>query len=165
MSTEQQPHNGQVASRAQGRSGAQAAEEARRVQSEESARSLAARYRLDYVNLRDADVKIDYALIERLPVDFLVRNQVVPLEASGAIQPFAVADPGTYELVDELEQKVGRRVELCVASPIALEEALKRGNTTTRIMHEQTRQFGVSVVRETDQGEEVVDITAIAGDE
>jgi type IV pilus assembly protein PilB len=140
-------------------------DDARRQQSEEHARGVAARYRLTYVDLRDPKIKIDYALVERLPVDFLVRNQVVPLESDGAVLPFAVADPSNYELLDELEQKVGRRIELCVASPVALEEALKRGNTATRIMHEQTRQFGVSVVRETDQGEEVVDITAIAGDE
>jgi type IV pilus assembly protein PilB len=92
---------------------------------------------------------------------------VIPLHISGGLQPFAVVDPTNYELIDELEQKVGRRIEVCVASPVALEEALKRGNTTSRIMVEQTKQFGVSVdlVRETDQGEEVVDISAIASDE
>ncbi len=163
-STEEQQEAASTA-RTAGRSGARAADDARRLQSEESARGVASRFRLPYVDLRSAEVKIDYGLIERLPVDFLVRNQLVPLEAAGAAQPFAVADPGNYELVDELEQKVGRRVELLVASPVALEEALKRGNTTTRIMHEQTRQFGVSVVRETEHGEEIVDITAIAGDE
>jgi type IV pilus assembly protein PilB len=142
-----------------------AAEEARRQQGEEQAQALAARFRVRYVDLRQSDP--DYSLVERLPVDFLVRNQVIPLRSDGALQPFAVADPTNYELIDELEQKVGRRIEVCVASPIALEEALKRGNTSSRIMVEQTKQFGVSVdlVRETDQGEEVVDITAIASDE
>src|SRR5206468_99651 len=105
------------------RSGARAADDARRLQSEEQAREIARRFRLKYVDLRDPNVKIDYALIEQLPVDFLVRNQVVPLEADGGLQPFAVADPGNYELVDELEQKVGRRIEACVASPVALDEA------------------------------------------
>jgi type IV pilus assembly protein PilB len=160
-----QTHAARPEGRQAGRSGARAAEDARRQQSEEHARSVAERFRLRYVDLRDASVKIDYALVERLPVDFLIRNQVVPLEPEDGLQPFAVADPGNYELIDELEQKVGRRVELCVASAVALEEALKRGNTSSRIMQEQTKQFGVSVVRETEHGEEVVDITAIAGDE
>ncbi|HQR37018.1 MAG TPA: GspE/PulE family protein [Blastocatellia bacterium] len=135
------------------------------MQAEELAQSVAARYRLKYVDLRE--MSIDYALVERLPVDFLVRNQVIPLEGSGELQPFAVADPTNYELIDELEQKVGHRLEICVASGLALEEALKRGNTSSRIMQEQTRAFGVSVdlVRETEHGEEVVDIASIAGDE
>jgi type IV pilus assembly protein PilB len=142
-----------------------AADDARRQHAEDQAAALAERYRLPYVDLRTAP--IDYSLVERLPVDFLVRNQVIPLERTGEAQPFAVADPTNYELVDELEQKVGNRITVCVASPAALEEALKRGNTSTRIMHEQTRNLGVSVdvVRETEHGEEVVDIAAIAADE
>src|SRR4051812_7763180 len=75
------------------RSGKAAADDARRQQSEEQARTLAERFRLKYVDLRDPSVKIDYALVERLPVDFLVRNQVVPLEPQDGLQPFAVADP------------------------------------------------------------------------
>ncbi|MCC6743306.1 MAG: type II/IV secretion system protein [Acidobacteria bacterium] len=148
---------------ASARSGAKAAEDARRYQAEESAASLAARYRLPYVDLRTAN--IDYGLVERLPVDFLVRNQVIPLDRAGGAQVFAVADPANFELIDELEQKVGQRVEMAIASPLALDEALKRGNASSRIMHEQTRAIGVSVVRETEQGEEVVDIAAIASDE
>jgi type II secretory ATPase GspE/PulE/Tfp pilus assembly ATPase PilB-like protein len=142
-----------------------AADDARRQHAEDQAAALAERYRLPYVDLRTAP--IDYSLVERLPVDFLVRNQVIPLARTGEMQPFAVADPTNYELVDELEQKVGSRITVCVASPAALEEALKRGNTSTRIMHEQTRNLGVSVdvVRETEHGEEVVDIAAIAADE
>ncbi len=148
---------------ASARSGARAAEDARRQQAEESARELAARYRLPYVDLRTAS--IDYGLVERLPVDFLVRNQVIPLDRSGGAQVFAVADPSNFELVDELEQKVGQRVEMAIASTLALDEALKRGNASSRIMHEQTRAIGVSVVRETEQGEEIVDVAAIATDE
>ena len=145
------------------RSGAKAAEDARRQQAEDSACALAARYRLPYVDLRTAN--IDYGLVERLPVDFLVRNQVIPLDRTGGAQVFAVADPGNFELIDELEQKVGQRVEMAIASTLALDEALKRGNASSRIMHEQTRAIGVSVVRETEHGEEVVDIASIATDE
>jgi len=145
------------------RSGAKAAEDARRQQAEDSATAIAARYRLPYVDLRTAT--IDYGLVERLPVDFLVRNQVIPLERNGGTQIFAVADPTNFELIDELEQKVGQRVEMAIASPLALDEALKRGNASSRIMHEQTRAIGVSVVRETEHGEEVVDIASIATDE
>jgi type IV pilus assembly protein PilB len=153
-----------AAPRAQaGRSGARAAEDAARLQAENSARALAARYRLSYVDLRSAP--IDYALIERLPVDFLVRNQFVPLERRGERQPIAVADPTNLELIDELEAMLGVPLELSVASSPAIDEALKRGNTSSRIMQKQTQELGVSIVRETDQGEEVVDIAAIAADE
>ncbi len=154
---------GNAARNVTARSGAKAAEDARRQQAEDSATALAARYRLPYVDLRTAN--IDYALVEKLPVDFLVRNQVIPLERNGGAQVFAVADPTNFELIDELEQKVGQRVEMAIASTLALDEALKRGNASSRIMHEQTRAIGVSVVRETEHGEEVVDIASIATDE
>jgi type IV pilus assembly protein PilB len=154
----------EAAPRAQGgRSGARAADEAMRLQAETSARALAARYRLEYIDLRSAP--IDYSLIERLPVDFLVRNQFVPLEQRGSRQPIALADPTNFELIDELEAMLGKTLELWVASSPAIDEALKRGNTSSRIMQKQTQELGVSIVRETDQGEEVVDITAIAADE
>jgi type IV pilus assembly protein PilB len=137
-----------------------AAEEAKRLQAEVNARAVATRYRLEYVDLRSAEP--DYALIERLPVEFLVRNQFVPLERNGGRQRIAVADPTNFELVDELEAILGARVERAVASAAAIEEALKRGNTATRIMHEKTKELGVSIVRETEQGEEVVDLASIA---
>jgi hypothetical protein len=86
-----------------GRSVARAGDDARRQHAEEQAQEFASRYRLPYVDLRTTP--IDYALVERLPVDFLIRNQVIPLEGgSGLGQAFAVADPTNYELVDELEQ-------------------------------------------------------------
>ena len=44
-----------------------------RVSTEEQAQSVAARYRVRYVDLRQTDP--DYSLVERLPVDFLVRNR------------------------------------------------------------------------------------------
>src|SRR5207253_1276060 len=108
---------------------------------------------------------IDYALIERLPVDFLIRNQFVPLERRDGRQRIAVADPTNLELVDELETKLGQRVELCVASSAALEEALRKGNTVSRIMQKQTQELGVSILRETEQGDEVVDLKDAVVDE
>jgi type IV pilus assembly protein PilB len=146
-----------------GRSGGRAGEEARRQQAEDAARLLAASYRLEYVDLRTAAV--DYALIERLPVDFLIRNQFLPLEGSGERQAVAMVDPANYELIDELESMIGNRLEIWVASAPALEEALKRGNTSSRIMQEQTRELGVSIVRETEQGEEVIDLKDTVVDE
>src|SRR4051812_40970038 len=78
-----------------GRSGARAAEEARRSHAEEHAREIAARFRLQYVNL-DNNTAVDYGLVERLPVDFLVKNQFIPLERRGERQPVAMADPANF---------------------------------------------------------------------
>jgi len=136
------------------------ADEAKRLQGEVNARALATRYRLKYIDLRTAEP--DYSLIERLPVEFLVRNQFVPLEMNGGRQQIAVADPTNLDLVDELEVILGARLERVVASALAIEEALKRGNTATRIMHEKTKELGVSIIRDTEQGEEVVDLASIA---
>jgi type IV pilus assembly protein PilB len=63
---------------------------------------------------------------------------------------------------------VARKVEDCGCHQASIEEALKRGDTAARILQTATAGFrsdAVALLRETDQGEEVLDMDRLAGDE
>ena len=64
------------------------------------AQSLAARYRCDYVDLREG--KIDHDLFHSVPVDLMFRYNFVPLHAQNGTLEIALADPRNLNLIDEL---------------------------------------------------------------
>ena len=130
------------------------------------ARDLARRYRLDFVDLKTAE--IDYHLVHELPVDLMIRHYFVPLRRDNGYIFVAMADPTNLEAIDELEAQLHCRLKVAVATRSAVEEALKRGDTAARILQDATAGFRtdrMSLVRETDAGEEDLDLDRLAGDE
>src|SRR6185436_4715837 len=72
------------------------------------------------------------------------------------------------EVIDEIEAQLGLRLKTAVATQTAVEDALKRGDTAARILQDATAGFRsdrMALVRETDQGEEVLDLERLTGDE
>jgi type IV pilus assembly protein PilB len=135
-------------------------------QEEIAAREKARRYRLDFVDLKPDE--IDYHLVHELPVDLMVRHNFVPLRKEGNILYVAMADPTNLELIDELEAQLHLRLRTAVATQTSVGEALKRGDTAARILQTATAGFrsdAVALLRETEQGEEVLDLDRLAGDE
>ena len=135
-------------------------------QEEIAAREKARRYRLRYIDLKEAE--IDYHLAHELPVDLMIRHSFVPLHRQGDILFVAMADPTNLEVIDEIEAQLHLRLRPAVATPSAVEEALKRGDTSARILQSATAGFrsdGMALLRETEQGEEVLDLDRLAGDE
>jgi type IV pilus assembly protein PilB len=135
-------------------------------QEEVAARQLARRYRLQYVDLKPDE--IDYHLVHDLPVDLMIRHNFVPLRREGTLLYVAMADPTDLDLIDELEAQLGVRLKTAVATQSAVEEALKRGDTAARILQTATAGFrtdSMALVRETEQGEEVLDLERLSGDE
>lgn len=133
---------------------------------EKTARELAKRYRLRYVDLKTEE--IDYHLVHELPVDMMVRHAFVPLGRENGMLFVAMADPTNLSAIDELEAQLRVRLKVAVATRSAVEEALKRGDTAARILQDATAGFRtdhMSLVRETEQGEEDLDLDRLAGDE
>ncbi|HEU4389750.1 MAG TPA: GspE/PulE family protein, partial [Blastocatellia bacterium] len=130
------------------------------------ARDLARRYRLDFVDLKTAE--IDYHLVHELPVDLMIRHYFVPLRRDNGNIFVAMADPTNLEAIDELEAQLHCRLKVAVATRSAVEEALKRGDTAARILQDATAGFRtdrMALVRETEAGEEDLDLDRLAGDE
>jgi type IV pilus assembly protein PilB len=135
-------------------------------QEEVTAREKARRYRLQFVDLRTDE--IDYHLIHELPVDLMIRHSFVPLRRENNTLYIAMADPTNFDLIDEIEAQLHMRLKTSVATQSSIEEALKRGDTAARILQTATAGFrtdSMALVRETEQGEEVLDLDRLAGDE
>ena len=135
-------------------------------QEEIAAREKARRYRLQFVDLKPDE--IDYHLVHELPVDLMVHHNFVPLRKEGNTLYIAMADPTNLDLIDELEAQLHLKLKTAVATQSSVEEALKRGDTAARILQTATAGFrsdAVALLRETDQGEEVLDLDRLAGDE
>src|SRR5262249_39694505 len=66
----------------------------------EQAQAIAARYRHEYVDLREAS--IDHDLFRSIPVDLMFRYNFVPLHAQNGTLEIALSDPRNLNLIDEL---------------------------------------------------------------
>src|SRR5574338_1430161 len=131
-----------------------------------AAMELARRYRLPFVDLLppDRESPIDYELFAEVPVDLMVRHQFVPLKRDGKGLHIAMADPTDLERLDEISSMLRTRVIPYVATAGAVEVVLRKGDTTQRVLQEAASGFRISLVRETEHGEEVLDLDRLATD-
>jgi type IV pilus assembly protein PilB len=130
------------------------------------ARQLARRYRLPYVDLLppEGESPINYQLLAELPVDLMLRHQFVPLRREGKRLFVAMADPTDLERLDELASALRTRIVPHVATAGAIDVVLRKGDATQRVLQEATSGFRISLVKETEQGEEVLDLDRLATD-
>ncbi len=130
------------------------------------AKALALRYRLPFIDLLppEQESPIDYDELAKLPVDLMLRNQFVPLRREGNNLHAAMADPSNLERLDELENVLNVRIVPYVATAGAIDVVLRKGDSTQRVLQEAASTFKISLVKETDQGDEVLDLDRLASD-
>jgi type IV pilus assembly protein PilB len=130
------------------------------------ARALARRYRLPYIDLLPPDKQspISYEELAGIPVDLMLRNQFVPLKREGRNLHVGMADPTNLEVLDELENVLNVRIVPYVATAGAIDVILRKGDATQRVMQEAASGFKISLVKETDQGDEILDLDRLATD-
>jgi type IV pilus assembly protein PilB len=130
------------------------------------AKQLARRYRLPYIDLLPADQPspIDYEELAKIPVEMMLRNHFVPLKRDGLDLHAAMADPTNLERLDELENALNVRIVPYIATQGAIDVVLKKGDATQRVLQEAASGFKISLVKETEQGEEVLDLDRLASD-
>jgi len=131
-----------------------------------AAKDLAKRYRLPYIDLLppDKESPIDYDELAEIPVDLMLRNQFVPLKREGSNLHAAMADPTNIERLDELENALNVRIVPYVATSGAIDVVLKKGDATQRVLQEAASGFRISLVKETEHGDEVLDLDRLATD-
>jgi type IV pilus assembly protein PilB len=131
-----------------------------------AAKELARRYRLPFIELlpTDQDSPVDYGLFNEIPVDLMVRHQFLPLKRDARGLHLAMADPTDLERLDELANALHARIVPHVATAGAIEVILRRGDATQRVLQEAASGFRISLVRETEHGEEVLDLDRLATD-
>jgi type IV pilus assembly protein PilB len=130
------------------------------------AKQLAQRYRLPFLDLNEGEGKslIDFKLVAEIPVDLMLKNHFVPLKRDGRNLHVAMADPTNLERLDEIEAALRVRLVPRVATAGAIEAVLKKGDATQRVMQEAASNFKISLVKETEKGEEVLDLDRLATD-
>jgi type IV pilus assembly protein PilB len=129
----------------------------------DTALALAERYRLKFIHLEDSPV--DYSLVQSLPVDLMLRNKFVPVRRENGHMVIAMADPSDLMLLDELKAQLRVTLKVEVATWSAIEGVLRKGDASQRVLQEATEGFRVALVKETDQGEEVLDLDRLSSDE
>jgi type IV pilus assembly protein PilB len=139
-----------------------ASEQINQLAERETAEKLARRYRRRFVDLEGYPV--DYALVQSLPIDLMLRNKFVPLRRENGHLMIAMADPSDLSLLDELSAQLREPLQVEVAMWSAIDAVLRKGDASQRVLQEASEGFRAALVKETDQGEEVLDLDRLSND-
>ena len=112
----------------------------------EQARAIAARYRCEYIDLREAG--IDHDLFRSIPVDLMFRYNFVPLHAHNGTLEIALSDPRNLNMIDELTLLLNKKLRVKVATLSQIAELLKKTEQSQRVLEEVTEGFALDVVAE-----------------
>jgi type IV pilus assembly protein PilB len=124
------------------------------------AQALAARYRCEYVDLREGS--IDHELFRSIPVDLMFRYNFVPLHAQNGSLDIALADPRNLGLIDELGLLLNKKLRVKVATLSQISDLLKKTEQSQRVLEEVTEGFTLDVVGDEDNQDETLSIDRLS---
>ena len=110
--------------------------------SEDIARSLAAEYNKEYIDL--TDVAIRPAVVEQIAESLARENTIMPYEEDGDVLRIVVCDPNDFETIDNIKFYVNRPIEVLISTREGINEAINRhynqviGQSTDSMMQEMT---------------------------
>jgi len=127
------------------------------------AQALARRLGLEFIDL--AQFEIDPELFRSIPVDLMFRYNFVPKARSASGLVVVVADPTDVLMIDELELLLGTSIEVRVGTQTAIQEILKKSESSQRVLDEATEEFRIQIVTENEEtGEETLSIDRLTSD-
>ena len=127
------------------------------------AQRLAERLRIPYVNLKD--FQIDAELFRSIPVDLMFRYNFVPWKVEEGRLVVVIADPSNVLMMDDLELLLGRPLVPAVGSPSAIQEILKKSESSQRVLEEATEEFKLQLIQEDEAGEDQLTIDKLTSDQ
>jgi type IV pilus assembly protein PilB len=122
----------------------------------DQAKSVAARYRCEFVDLREA--AIDHDLFRSIPVDLMFRYNFVPMQARNGTLEIALSDPRNLNLIDELTLLLNKKLRVKVATLSQISELLKKTEQSQRVLEEVTEGFALERVVEDGDTDEMLSI-------
>lgn len=122
---------------------------------EQMAMVLAEHFQLKYVELKGHKLSDDVGRL--VPAELMLRYEVIPYGMDNGHLVVATSDPTNVEAIDEVELVAGIPISLVVASSKEIRAFLKRWQDTRGILREATDGL-VQVIKETEQGEEVLSL-------
>src|SRR5574340_369883 len=128
----------------------------------QQAQAAAARYRCEYVDLREGS--IDHELFRSIPVDLMFRYNFVPLKAENGTLEIALADPRNLNLIDELSILLEKKLRVKVATLSQIADLLKKTEQSQRVLEEVTEGFALDVIGDEENQDETLSIDRLTAD-
>ena len=125
-------------------------------------RAMAARLGIEFVDLSDFTMVPE--LFRNIPVELMFRYNFVPLRREGSRLVIIVSDPTDVLLIDELEVLLGTPISAAVSTKSAIQEILKKSESSQRVLDEATEEFKLTVISEDEDGENTLDIDKLTSD-
>jgi type IV pilus assembly protein PilB len=126
------------------------------------AKTLAARYRCEFVDLRE--VRIDHDLFHSVPVDLMFRYNFVPIQSHDRHLDIALADPRNLNLIDELSILLQKKLRVKVATLSQISDLLKKTEQSQRVLEEVTEGFALDLIGEEENQDETLSIDKLTAD-
>ena len=120
---------------------------------ERTARDLAQRYGLEYVDV--GSFAPDPDILQSVPVELMFRYNFLPYHRHNGRLVLVMADPTDIPVVDELSLLLQTPIQPAVGTPGAIQEALKRGQGTQRVLEEASESFKIQILRDDESGEDL----------
>jgi type IV pilus assembly protein PilB len=128
------------------------------------AESLAARYRAEFVDLKN--FKIQHDLLRTVPVELMFRYNFVPIEQQADVLVIAVSDPSRLMVLDEIAGLLGHRIIARVATLSQITDLLKKTEQSQRVLDEASEGLTFDVVTGDDSAsDENISIEKLTSDE
>ena len=124
------------------------------------AQAIAARYRCEYVDLRETP--IDHDLFRHIPVDLMFRYNFVPLQGQNGSLDIALADPRNLNTIDELGLLLNKKLRVKVATLSQISELLKKTEQSQRVLEEVTEGFALDVIGDEENQDETLSIDKLS---
>src|SRR6201992_3455332 len=127
------------------------------------AQALAARYRCEFVDLKN--FRIQHDLFRSVPVDMMFRYNFVPLEQLEDRLIIAVSDPSRLMVLDEIAGLLGQRVVTRVATLSQITDLLKKTEQSQRVLDEASEGLTFDVISMEENQDENISIEKLTSEE
>ncbi|MEW5805806.1 MAG: GspE/PulE family protein [Acidobacteriota bacterium] len=130
---------------------------------EYQAQKLAERLGIEYVDLHN--FQFDSELFRMIPVDLMFRYNFVPYRRENNHLVIIVSDPTDVLMIDELELLLGMDIEVTVGTQSAIQDILKKSESSQRVLDEATEEFKLQILQDEEEGEETLTIDKLTSDQ
>src|SRR3954462_7980612 len=128
----------------------------------EHARRLAERYHVEFVDMDQ--FRIDQELFRSIPADLMLRYGFVPYRRDGRSLVIVVSDPTDLPMIDELSIVLATPLKVTVGAPSAIQEILKKSESSQRVLEDATEGFELQVLKDDDAAEDNLTVERLTSD-
>src|ERR1700734_82361 len=127
------------------------------------AETLAARYRAEFVDLKN--FRIQHDLLRTVPVELMFRYNFVPIEQQGDALVIAVSDPSRLMILDEIAGLLAHRIIARVATLSQITDLLKKTEQSQRVLDEASEGLTFDVLTSSEDSDENISIERLTSED